>query len=338
MHIHVEKRLVVIALALLFVGSLLAIDTEATLSRQITIATSGQIASGIENKRPTIGWGGYFTRDQDVVPILDDLAAGNYAAIRYWARPYWLYGASSNNLDLTRLDLLVNEAAKRNIVVYVDCEHNYPPSAYVNSTNKETWIDEVIAVGLRLNNRTNVVLEPVNEYTGSDQVQLYNWAINRLRNESISLPLLWNFWWNQPNAALADPADNYAIGRHLYGHAFDNYTRSTPTSLADTVADSGVGNSMHTYFDDKNNRFYFQEVVRLEIPNGWVISELGPTDNEQLVGNPSVGNMAYAMQFLREAAARNVSVMCYRIGTSSKKALYEQRALEYFGENYAPQP
>ena len=289
-------------------------------------------------RTPKFGWGGYITEVEHVIPILDDLTAGGYTAIRYWAKPYWLYGKSDYNLNFDVLDLLVEEASKRGIVVYIDCAHNYPPSQYINESNKEIWINEVIEVGLRYKDKSNVVLEPVNEYTGPDQVDLFNWAMARIRAAGVHLPLLWNFWWNQKNVALNDPDNNYAIGRHFYGSAYDNYNPPTPISLKVAVQESGIANSMYRYFYDPSQTFYLQEVIKLGIPNGWVISELGPTDTEELVRNPSVGNMAFAMQFLREAAANNVSVICHRIGSFSTKSLYEQKALEYFLEDFFTPP
>ena len=91
---------------------------------------------------------------------------------------------------------------------------------------------------------------------------------------------------------------------------------------------------MYRYFDDQGQSLYLQSVLDLNIPNGWVVTEMGPTADEELVGNPSVGNMAYAMQFLKEAAEHKVSVICYRIGDVSKKSLYESRARKYFGEDF----
>jgi len=314
---------IIIAVSVISVGS--------SLQNFHVISATGRISYA---HAPVFGWGGYITEIEQVIPILDDLKSDGYTAIRYWARPKWLYGESPHNLNFDILDHLVNEAAKRGIVVYIDCAHNYPPSQYINESNRETWINEVIEVGLRYNNRSNVVLEPVNEYTGPDQVDLYNWAIARIRAAGIHLPLLWNFWWNQKNVALNDPDNNYAIGRHFYGTAYDNYNPPIPITLEEAVQDSGIANSMYRYFYDPTQTFYLQEVIRLNIPNGWVITELGPTDNEELIKNPSVGNMAYAMQFLREAAANNVSVICYRIGSFSTKSLYEQKALEYFQEEY----
>ncbi|MCK5628706.1 hypothetical protein KAI12_04495, partial [Candidatus Bathyarchaeota archaeon] len=195
------------------------------------------------NGGAVFGWGGYISNKQDVIPILNDLDSDGYNGIRYWARPSWLFGNSGHTLKLDVLDLLVEEADKRGIIVYIDCEHNYPPSAYINFGNRETWINDVIKIGLRYKDKTNVVLEPVNEYTGSDQISLYNWATARIRNAGITLPLLWNFWWNQKNARIQDPLNNYAIGRHLYGNSYNSYNPSTPMSLQYAVDRSGVANS-----------------------------------------------------------------------------------------------
>jgi len=271
------------------------------------------------------------------MPILNDLKAGGYMAIRYWARPYWYYGSSRHNLDFDVLDKLVEEAAERGIIVYIDCEHNYPPSDFIEDY-EEDWINDLKIVGHRYNNRSNVVLECVNEYTGDDQPGLYNRAIEALRDDGVHLPLLFNFWWNQKNVALNDPDSNYAIGRHLYGSGYDGYNPPTPLALEEAVQESGIGNSMYRYFDDFRQTLYLQEATRLDIPNGWVITELGPTDDEEMIDNPSVGNIAYVMQFLREASSHNVTVISYRIGDQSKKSLYEQKAQEYFEEDFFTPP
>lgn len=307
-------------------------------SSQAAISSNGLVRYSPQPKSgPVFGWGGYITTVGDVIPILDDLKADGYTAIRYWARPYWYYGSSSHNLDFDVLDHLVEEAESRNIVVYIDCEHNYPPSDFIKG-HEQDWINDLKIVGHRYSNRSNVVLECINEYTGDEQPALYNRAIADLREDGIHLPLLFNFWWNQKNVALNDPDNNYAIGRHLYGSGYDSYNPSTPMTLEDAVQESGIVNSMHRYFDDPGQTLYLQEAIRLDIPNGWVITELGPTDNEEMVRNPSVGNMAYAMQFLREAASHNVSIICYRIGDMSTKAIYEQKAQECFEEDFFTPP
>jgi hypothetical protein len=291
----------------------------------------------VNAKGLAFGWGGYITDMNEVIPILDDLEADGYNAIRYWAAPYWYYGRSVCNLNFNLLDLLIEEAAKRRIIVYIDPEHNYPPSDFIIG-HEEEWINDLMTVGKRYNDRSNVVLECVNEYTGDGQPALYNRATATLRSNGIHLPLLFNFWWNQRNVALNDPDNNYAIGRHLYGSSYDDYNPATPIALQDAVKTSGIAHAMYVYFEDPKQSLYFQEVTDLNIPNGWVITELGPTDDEKMVEDPSVGNIAYAMQFMREAAVHNVSVICYRIGEWSKKSLYEQRALEYFREGFFTPP
>ena len=305
---------------------------------QPSIYSGGQIEyASQKDPAPLFGWGGYITNISDIIPILNNLKSGGYSAIRYWALPKWYYGQTPDTLNFTILDYLVQQAAAENIVVYIDCEHNYPPSAYI-SGNVSSWINDLINVGSRYENASNVVLECVNEYTGNDQPVIYNEAISALRTAGIHLPLLFNFWWNQPNVALNDPDNNYAIGRHLYGSGYDSYNPTTPMNLSDAVDDSGINSTMYKYFDDPTQNLYLQSVLNLHIPNGWVITELGPTDNESQVSNPSVGNMAFAMQFLREAASHNVTVICYRIGDLSEKALYEQKAQQFFQEDFFTPP
>lgn len=302
---------------------------------------------------PVFGWGGYIVDTAQADEILDDLDEGGYSAVRYWGRPAWCYGDSSHGCDTNVLDHIVEQAALRGMIVVIDCEHNYPPSGYIQGEDcteeppagyVDAWIDDLVALGRRYIDSPNVVLECVNEYTGDDQVALFNRAIQALRSDGIHLPLLFNFWWNQRNVALDDPDGNYAVGRHLYGTACGGYSPPTPMALADAVSDSlscgdhSVADSMFRYFDDPAQNMYLQSVLDLGIPNGWVITELGPTDDESMVGDPSVGNMAYAMQFLREAASHEVSVICYRVGEQSRKEMYEARALEYFGEEYFTPP
>jgi Cellulase (glycosyl hydrolase family 5) len=283
---------------------------------------------------PLFGWGGYMPDIDQVIPILDDLVAGGYTAVRYWARPTWYDAASTHPTDFDILDLLVEEAAARGIVVYIDPEHNFPPGAYLDGHSAE-WIADLKTVGQRYKDALNVVLECVNEYTGSDEVALYNQAVAELRADGIHLPLLFNFWWTQDYTTLDDPDGNYAIGRHLYGWMHDGDTMATPTTLADALAAfPDIVSNMYNYFENPGTNLYLQEVLALSIPNGWVVTEMGPTDTPATINDPGVGNMAWAMQFLREAADHGVSVICYRVGEGPTKAIYEGLALDFFGEPY----
>jgi hypothetical protein len=308
------------------------VNSSSTLSSRGSVAYTSKPAA-----RPVFGWGGYIGSIDQVIPILDDLASGGYTGLRYWAIPVWLAVSSSHNLNLAILDKLVDEAARRGIVVYIDSEHNYPPSAYIDAHEQE-WIQDLIMVGKRYNDRPNVVLECVNEYTGSNQPAIYNRAIAELRAAGVHLPLLFNYWWNQVNTELDDPDNNYAIGRHFYGKAWDNYNVAVPADLSTVIKEAGIADAMYKYFYSTTEKIYFQSSLKLQIPNGFVVTELGPTDNEAIVGDPSVGNIAYGIAFLREGIKNNVTVLLYRIGDSSKKALYDQRASTYFGEGFLPAP
>jgi hypothetical protein len=157
--------------------------------------------------QPVFGWGGYISSIDQVEPILMDLELGGYTGLRYWAVPSWYAKSPDHNLNLAILDALVDGAAARNIVVYIDCEHNYPPSAYLDGHEKQ-WIADLTMVGARYKDKSNVVLECVNEYTGSGQPTKYNRAISALRKAGVHLPLLFNYWWNQVNVALKDPDNN----------------------------------------------------------------------------------------------------------------------------------
>jgi len=301
----------------------------------------GEEGETIDPTAPTFGWGGYITDVDYVTTILDELRSGGWTAIRYWVRPEWLYGSSPKNWSDEIGDALVFGAQARGITVYLDAEHNYPPDPpCITSSNKEQWMADLTTLGLRYAGEPNVVLECVNEYTGDDQVDLYNECIDHLRTNGVHLPLLFNFWWNQPNASLVDPDGNYAIGRHFYPTATpSNATHETPTTLDHLVnEDYGGGTiqeSMDRYFRSTTENNYLQEAIALGIPNGFVVTELGPGLNDTRLNDPYPFGMAYMMAFLREAAAAGVTVIAYRIGNvegESKKALYEQRALDYFEE------
>ena len=300
--------------------------------RRVVALESGALRAAAQ---PVFGWGGYISSIEQVEPILDDLELGGYTGLRYWAVPSWYAKSPGHNLNLTILDALVDGAAARNIVVYIDCEHNYPPSAYLDGHEKQ-WIADLTMVGTRYKDKTNVVLECVNEYTGSGQPAKYNRAISALRKAGVHLPLLFNFGWNQVNVALKDPDNNYAIGRHFYGTSLDNYNPQTPVSLATVVDAAGIDDMMYKYFYSPTEKYYLQSALKLRIPNGFVVTEMGPTSTESLVGNPSVGSLAYAMQFLREGVNNKVTVLCYRVGDYSKKETYEKKALQYFGEPFFP--
>jgi hypothetical protein len=312
-------------LAVIFIVAVSAGST--TLVRR----TLAQSSSGV----PQVGWGGYVTDPTTAAPIMDGLQKGGYNVFRIWVRLSEFWSKTwLRDSDYSILDVVVNEAENHGIQVYIDAAHNYPPSAYISSRNRQEWATRLVRIGGHYAGH-NVVLECVNEYTGYDQINLYNYAIRQLRSSGVHLPLLFNFWWNQKNAVLTDPDNNYAIGRHLYGYRWDSYNPRYPTSLNTVIAGSSIKSALNGYFYSSSPN-YLQEALRLKIPNGFVVSELGPTCTESKVGNPSVGNMAFAMGFIREAAKNNVTVICYRVGEQSKKALYESLALRYFGEQYYP--
>jgi hypothetical protein len=304
----------------------------------VTAGSSGLVGTTMaQSSTPRIGWGGYVNDPATVAPIMANLQKGGYNVFRLWIPLSQFWGKTwLKDSDFSIMDLVVSEAAKRGIQVYIDAAHNYPPSAYINSGNRQQWVTKLERIGKRYAGR-NVVLECVNEYTGSDQVSLYNWAIQQLRANGVHLPLLFNYWWNQPIAMLKDPDNNYAVGRHLYGYMYDKLYPHYPTSLSAVITGSSIQKALNSYFYS-SSPYYLQAALRLHIPNGFVVSELGPTCTESKVRSPSVGNMAFAMGFIREAVKNHVTVISYRVGSVSTKTIYENLAVKYFSDAYYVPP
>lgn len=280
---------------------------------------------------PVYGWGGYITTTTQASTILNYLSTHHQTGLRYWAFPPWLSGGTKRNL--TVLDYLVSGALARGIRVYIDCEHNFPPSAYI--TGKETsWINDLITIGKRYNNYSNAVLECNNEYTGSDQVALFNRCIAKLRAAGVTMHLLFNFWWNVNSKKLIDPLNKYAVGRHIYGpDRLDAYTGVGSSTLSSICSAYSIKTS--GYFTGTTQ--YAAGAKSLGIPDGFVWGEMGPTDKESMVDLPTVPSMAFAMRFLRDAMIyKNASVICYRCGSNDKRETYQTRAKTYLGTNYFP--
>lgn len=292
------------------------------------------------------GWGGYYQEPADIAAVIDDLIADGQTSIRYWARPYWRFGSAWNNWSNTIGDAMVAEAESHGFVVYLDPEHNFrnTDGDTVTQVNKGSWMQDLKTIGLRYNASQNVVLEIFNEQD-NDLVSLANECIPYLRAQGVKLPIHVTFMWTQSNTVLNDPDNNYSIGRHFYpSQTCSNATHTTPTTLDHVAAEDygggyTVNKSMDSYFHRTDTAWYLQKCLSLGIPNGWVCTELGPGFDDARLNDPRPFGMAYMMRWLREAKEHGVTVTAYRIGNyagHNKKALYKQKALDFFNESLYP--
>lgn len=295
------------------------------------------------------GWGCYVDFIDQASTTMQSLQNGRYNGFRYWALARWKNPSSSHRFQTTICDALVAEAAKRNIYVMIEPEHNYPPSKYINGY-VDTWINDLVSIGRRYNGKWNVKLECINEYTGTttEQMTYYNRAIAALRAAGITLPLHFTIWWTQSILQkLTDRLNRTTIGRHHYGQSYNYYSCTTPTTL--TKAANGFnmwpsttsGKLMYSYFNNPNdNSYHYRAQHRLGVK--YVVTELGPTFTEVAsnpnvnVDKPSKGNMTFSMAFLQNAKMHDVDCYCYRHPYQSTKSIYEGLARSWFGQSYAP--
>jgi hypothetical protein len=286
------------------------------------------------------GWGGYVSNIPGWKAWFEALIDAEYAqglrAFRYWARPLWYFGAvTTNTYNQTICDEIVHYCYNKPepMTVIIDPEQVFPNGAYINSSTQLTWENDLLGIGLRYQNYSNIILECVGEYTGSDQVTLYNAGMAYLRANGVTCPLLWNFWWNQPCVTLTDPLNNYAIGRHFYAPSgMETVTHSYPADLTTVITDyyansSNIMGTMNSYFRS-NNIYYIKYAVQtLKIPCGFFATEVGPAASDPVLVARSWKQygLAYMMQFLREAKANNVTVTAYMVGN---QAGYDQNVTE----------
>lgn len=283
-----------------------------------------------------IGWTGYPIDAADIRNTIANIKASGQDSYGMWVRQTEFEAKNwTSDADFALMDVAVAETEKLGMQCILDYDHNSPQSAYITAAKKQAWISKSILIGKRYKDKLHVWLHPVNEYTGTDQVALANDWFKAVRAAGIHLKVAFAFWWNQSTVALADPDNNYAVVRHLYGPLATS-DMATPAVLADAIVKFGIGAIMQKYFYSTTETVYLQSIIKQKIPLGWFITELGPTDNETYVGNPSVGDMAYFMAVIRESIKNKVSFLCYRIGEYSKKATYEALAIKYFNEPLIP--
>jgi len=300
------------------------------------------------------GWSGYIETTTEVVPLLNRLDADGWNTVRYQAVPEWAitkHVGYYSTLNLTVLDLLVNEAVKRNMTVYLLCAHCWAGNDLNSKTggsgpfidgHEQDWINLWLDLGNRYKNR-NVVIDAWSEYSSPDNDTRYQSLaqslIDALRNAGIGTQVHFNIWWNGGIFALNDPYNNYSLGRHLYGGKYDNYDPSfdaTTTLDFDTVCrESGIDADMVHYFTGTDRMFY-QEAKKLGVE--FVISEMGASNTYNTsYGSKysmSVGNVAYVMKLLQVAQQYNVTCIMHRIGVLDDYNLYYYYAMKYFGQSF----
>ena len=327
--------------------SMLAPGFSSQLS-QISVPSNGLINYPPPPKLEAVfGWGGFIKTYQSVVPLLDQLKQDGWKGVRYqsvpeWAQPTW--GTVDINHNILRH--LVDEAKTRHMYVMLNIAHNFymygsppegTPGFYIDG-HRDEWINQFIIDATPYKNDDNVILEIANEYGASresHQAEIedhYNAMISALRSEGFNQTIQCNFWWNQRIVALNDPLDEYMVGAHYYGQAFDNYNPSTPIDFEAACEESGVNDAIEYIFSG-----FVADAETLGIP--FCTTELGASwkySDETIPGGYiySVGGIAYVMQFLEYAKEYNVSVIMHRIGSYSDYEVYYEKALEYFNRDF----
>ncbi len=300
------------------------------------------------------GWSGYIETATEVVPLLNRLDADGWNTVRYQAVPEWAIAKHVgyySTLNLTVLDLLVNEAAKRNMTVYLLCAHCWSGNDYNSATggsgnfidgHEQEWINLWLDLGNRYKNN-NVVIDAWSEYSSANNdtryIPLAQSLIDALRGAGIETQIHFTIWWNGHIFALNDPLNNYSIGRHLYGAKYDNYNPSynstTTLNFTAICQESGIDADMAHYFTESNNMFY-QKAKQLGVK--FVISEMGASNTYNTsYGSKysmSVGNVAYVMKLLQVAQQYNVTCIIHRIGVLDDYNLYYYYAMKYFGQSF----
>jgi len=285
------------------------------------------------------GWGGYFyggiTELEEQLVRLHD---AGWNAIRPYAAQPW-----RNGLHYTQeeIDYIVSRGDELGITVYLDLMHNYPPSDYLTG-HKQEWIDFWVQQASRFNNRTNVVIEAINEWAPPNASTGYSWfqdLLDALRSTGIKLPILFNYsqWGGYMTIkALDDPQHNYMIGRHYYGADWDGVTTSPlPTDLDSFAESKGVTGWLRNHFEGSGGSAY--QTRQLNVP--YCVTELGCSYNYSnmcISGGYLMypGNMAFVMKYLEYAKKYNANIILHRIGTYDDYHCYYQFAQDYFAQNF----
>jgi hypothetical protein len=146
-----------------------------------------------------LGWTGYVQTAEEVVPLLDRLKAGGWDIIRYQAVPQWALSKHvgyASTLNYMVLNLLVDEATKRNMTVYLLCAHCWMGNSNGSIGGSGNFIDgheqEWISLWLDLANRyknKNIVIDAWNEYSSDKGTVRYKALaqslIDSLRNSGL---------------------------------------------------------------------------------------------------------------------------------------------------------
>jgi len=297
------------------------------------------------------GWGGYFYGGiTELEEQLIRLRDAGWDAIRPYGAQPWRSGLHYTQAEI---DYVVSRADELGITVYLDLMHNYPPSDYL-AGHKQEWIDFWFQQGTRFNNYNNVVIEAVNEWDAPNPTTQYAWyndLLTALRNAGITLPILFNYSqyttaYQKPGQyqLLNDPIDNYMIGIHRYGNAFDDtYPATLPTNLDSFAEQIGVSDWMRTKFELANGEYSNEWHIRERLGKQLCVTELGCSYN---VGNQcrtggyemSPGNMAWVMKYLEYAKKHNANIILHRIGSYDDYHCYYQFAQDYFAQNFWTPP
>jgi aryl-phospho-beta-D-glucosidase BglC (GH1 family) len=274
------------------------------------------------------GWGGYITSTSSAETTLTDLQSHGYTLLRYEASAPFLPHQNSRHLvNFQVLDYIVNRAQALGIVVIIDPVHNYPESTCTTLQSHFTeWQAELVRVGTRYNNRTNVILECVNEYKLSDALKKFQTIVNTLRSSGIILPLHFNYMWESVGA-LTPPKDTLnkvSIGHHIYGdHNTDASYMKSGETWVQYCTRIGLEARMKKMFTSTDHTWFG---YALSQGTKVLITEIGGSNKEVMTPY----NVAFVMRALEYAKMYGVNIVGFRTGELSNLQTYESKAQQYF--------
>jgi hypothetical protein len=290
--------------------------------------------------QPCMGWGGHFEGGKrEFDKYLTLMKSDGWTGIRVYGWIPWLHdGEIDPPLDV--LDYAVKRAAELGITVIYDPLHNYPPSDYLQGHLGEA-IEILTMIGLRYNNRSNLVLEVVNEWqpeSAQEGYDTFQAIITALRGAGVRLPLLVNYhasWMLDFSHGLDDPLNNLIYGNHYYGNAWDDETGDGKSPLNLTAFADEIG--VTEYLD----RLFTTGDIGQVLSRGgrFAVTELGASYHHSDTWVPGgydmdPGGVCFVLKFLEYAAKYKVTVIAHRVGDSYQcdYQAYVSLSRSYFGE------
>ena len=290
------------------------------------------------------GWGGFIVKydgygrysesltKEYVLELVSELANEGYNTIRAQSRPDFLSPGEGSRLHYPILDLLISESFKNNVTVIVDAIHDFPPEeeSYTIQSHYSSWVAVLKEVGLRYNNRSNVILECINEYILSDAYTKFQRIVTDLRDAGITLPLHFNYMWNSVGELrpLTDPLNKVSVGHHVYGNHDNDWRKPySGESWLSYCKRIGLESTLTKMFTSSEKVWFGYPLSQ---GRAVMCTEVGASIRYKY----TPWNIAYVMRLLEYGEKYGVGVACFRTGDLHDKEVYDAKAMEYFGRAF----